>query len=178
MQFRKSTSILNPCRELSLNSYRQENSPPQSRSRGVANQSRLIAAILVALGISLINVGPASAQDSQPSGFQKLNPMNWRMPSFRLPNFLVPNSDQERIVERKEGLVSDIKGTASRSWQRTKETFNPARLNPMNMFAGASDTAETKKEPGFFSSLLSPAPREPEERVATVNDWLDQERPK
>lgn len=108
----------------------------------------------------------------------KLNPMNWKVPSFRLPNFLVHNDDQERIVERKNGLVSDVKSTASRSWQRTKETFNPARLNPMNLFAGTSTDSTTEKKPGFFSSLLSPAPAEPEERVATVNDWLGQERPK
>lgn len=99
--------------------------------------------------------------------------MNWKVPEF-----LVPNKDQDRIVERKNTLVGDIKTTASSSWQRTKTALNPARLNPMNLFA-SSDPAEPakKKEPGFFSSMFSPSEPKPEDRVATVNQFLNQERP-
>lgn len=129
-----------------------------------------------------------SAQDAEPGVFTKaaqtLNPTNWKMPSapkFRLPAFLVPNEDQDRIVQRKDSLFTDVKTTASKSWQRTKETFNPARLNPMNMFAGnttAPKTAEPES-PGFFGSLFG-APKAasgPEERVANVNDFLGLDRP-
>jgi len=134
---------------------------------------------VVALAVFLLApVGSVSAQqsgESPTSGIaQKINPANWKMPSFRLPNFLVRHDEQERIVERKDGLVSDIKGTASRSWQRTKKTFNPARLNPMNLFAGPTTGPDQEKKPGFFSSLLTPP--QPEERVATVNEWLGQDR--
>jgi len=105
-----------------------------------------------------------------------------KAPAFRMPSFLVPNDDQERIVERKNGLMTDVKTTASKSWQRTKETFNPARLNPMNMFAGTgTETKSTSQSdsPGFFSSMFG-APQAasgPEERVANVNDFLELERP-
>jgi len=112
---------------------------------------------------------------------EKVNPINWKMPSFRLPNFLVPNNEQDRIVQRKNTLVQDIKDTSSRSWQRTKQIFNPARLNPMNLLAGpdaGGSRADDPNKPGFFSSLLSPVPSEPTERVATVNEFLGQERPK
>lgn len=144
---------------------------------------RALLAWVLLLGFTLAWAEPTVAQTTQPSAAsavaEKINPMNWRMPSFRLPNFLVRDEEQERIVKRKNGLVTDIKDTASRSWQRTKETFNPARLNPMNLFAGPTPTqpGDGEKKPGFFSSLLSPAAPQPEERVATVNEWLGQERP-
>lgn len=137
-----------------------------------------IAAFAIALSVS---GQPASAQEPGPVSkvAEKLNPVNWKLPTFRLPNFLVPQDEQSRIVQRKDGLVQDIKGTASRSWQRTKETFNPARLNPMNLFAGAAGPSNTtdEKKPGFFSSLLSPPESQPAERVATVNEFLGQSRP-
>ncbi|MFG0290249.1 MAG: hypothetical protein ACF8CQ_18870 [Rhodopirellula sp. JB044] len=161
-----------------MNTQRPTANTTQPRSTRAASFARICVAFLIVVAVSTANPNDVAAQDSQPSAMSKLNPMNWKVPSFRLPNFLVHNDDQERIVERKNGLVSDVKSTASRSWQRTKETFNPARLNPMNLFAGTSTDSTTEKKPGFFSSLLSPAPAEPEERVATVNDWLGQERPK
>ncbi|MEM6364310.1 MAG: hypothetical protein AAF745_07780, partial [Planctomycetota bacterium] len=116
----------------------------------------------------------------------KMNPANWKMPkpSFRLPNFLVPQDDQNRIVERKSSLVTDVKTTASKSWQRTKELFNPARYNPMNLLTGGAGNSTTPKpnsSPGFFRSLFTPPPAAapaPESRVAGVNDFLSQERPR
>ncbi|SMP53492.1 hypothetical protein SAMN06265222_104121 [Neorhodopirellula lusitana] len=145
---------------------------------------RFTLIVLTVAFLSMTHIETASAQDSQPSGFgavfQKLNPANWKAPSFQMPSFLVPQEDKTRIVERKDGLVADIKGTASRSWTRTRETLNPARLNPMNLFAGTGDTAGTatgESKPGFFSSLLSPPATEPAERVASVNEFLGQERP-
>lgn len=137
---------------------------------------------IIAFAIALtFSVQPVSAQAPGPVSTvaKKINPANWKLPSFRLPNFLVPQDEQSRIVQRKDGLVEDIKGTASRSWQRTKATFNPARLNPMNLFAGAAGAgnATDEKKPGFFSSLLSPPESRPSERVATVNEYLGQPRP-
>lgn len=137
-----------------------------------------IATFAIAFSFS---VQPVSAQQPGPVSkvAEKINPANWKLPSFRLPNFLVPQDEQSRIVQRKDGLVQDIKGTASRSWQRTKATFNPARLNPMNLFAGAAGPSNNggEKKPGFFSSLLSPPVSQPTERVATVNEFLGQSRP-
>lgn len=158
--------------------------PPFSR--------RLTVCVCLFVGSQCLVAMPVCAQGAEPGAFSKmaqtLNPANWKMPSmpkapgFRMPGFLVPNADQERIVERKNGLMTDVKTTASKSWQRTKEAFNPARLNPMNMFAGAG-TGPTppaqSDSPGFFSSMFG-APKAatgPEERVANVNDFLGQQRP-
>ncbi|WDQ16028.1 hypothetical protein [Rhodopirellula sp. P2] len=153
---------------------------------------RLTVCVCLFVGSQFLVATSASAQDAEPGAFSKmaqtLNPANWKMPSmpkapsFRMPSFLVPDDDQNRIVERKDGLMTDVKNTASASWQRTKETFNPARLNPMNMFAGAgtqSTATEKSDSPGFFSSMFGAPKAEtgPEERVANVNDFLGQQRP-
>lgn len=151
-------------------------------ARGIALTAILIFA---ALCPTLATAQSSSQPGPVGSMFQKMNPMNWKMPamkapSFRLPNFMVQQNDQERIVERKNTLVTDVKSTASRSWQRTKETLNPARLNPMNLFAGPSTNAPPPRNdssPGFFKSMFT-SPPEPEERVANVNDFLNQQRPK
>ncbi|MEO9930663.1 hypothetical protein [Rhodopirellula bahusiensis] len=153
---------------------------------------RLTVCVCLFVGSQCMAATSVSAQGAEPGAFSKmaqtLNPANWKMPSmpktpsFRMPTFLVPNADQDRIVERKDGLMTDVKNTASASWQRTKETFNPARLNPMNMFAGAGTEkapASESDSPGFFSSMFG-APKAatgPEERVANVNDFLDLQRP-
>ncbi len=140
-----------------------------------------VAAIaLLTVCVSLATTGSVVAQEpgtTQPSIATKLNPMNWKMPAFHMPEFLVPKNDQERIVERKDTLVSDIKTTTSQSWQRTKTTFSPARLNPMNLFSGSTTQPGHQTKPGFFSSLFSPAESKPEARVATVNEFLNQDRP-
>ena len=129
--------------------------------------------------------GAAEQQPGMMTRFVKtLNPVNWKVPGvgFRLPNFMVARQDQDRIIERKDGLMSDVRDTASRSWTRTKEVLNPARLNPMNMLAGPQDPAQTatppkSESPGFFRSLFAPPASEPEERVAGVNDFLGLQRP-
>jgi len=103
------------------------------------------------------------------------------MPKFNVPSFggmLPGQDDRQRIVKKKDGLFADVGSTARRSWAKTKETLNPARLNPMNLFAAGDAAAPSEpKKPGFFSSLFAP-PEEPTERVATVNDFLNQERPR
>lgn len=169
---RRSQQTSNSTLEVLLNTFRQQRDNGVHRSGG----ARILTATLIVVSVALASSGPIAAEQpstTQPSLASKLNPMNWKMPEF-----LVPNKDQERIVERKNTLASDIKTTASQSWQRTKTALNPARLNPMNLFATAdTDQPAKKKEPGFFSSMFSPSEPEPEERVATVNQFLNQERP-
>ncbi|TWT89185.1 hypothetical protein [Neorhodopirellula pilleata] len=142
----------------------------------------LLSSVVISLiALSAENVSAQQQPSALSKVAQKINPVNWKMPSLRLPNFLVPNTEQDRIVQRKNGLVQDVKETSAKSWQRTKQIFNPARLNPMNLLAGPNGADTTPKDPdkpGFFSSLLSPGPAEPTERVATVNEFLGQERPK
>jgi len=98
-----------------------------------------------------------------------LNPMNWKMPSFK--GMLPGQEDKTRIVKKKDGLVSDVKDTASKSWQKTKEIFDPSRLSPANLFvAKEPETTTEKKTPGFFGSLF--APQDEPEQIATATDFL------
>ncbi|MEM1228130.1 MAG: hypothetical protein AAGJ40_20765 [Planctomycetota bacterium] len=156
--------------------------------------SRSLAMLLsVAIGIVMSGVFTESAQAqttaAPTSGFggmmQKLNPMNWKMPkpSFRLPNFLVRTDDQNRIVERKDTLLTDVQTTASKSWQRTKESFSPSLLNPRNLFAGPNagkpaTPPSTNGTPGFFGGMIGGPAKEPDARVADVTEFLGQQRPK
>jgi len=139
----------------------------------------VVAVALCFAAPSLVCGQDSTAPGTAKTVASKLNPMNWTMPKakFRLPSFLVPHNDQNRIVERKDGLVSDVKKTAASSWQRTKEIFNPARLNPMRLFTAPAPEPSRTESPGFFKGLLSPAASEPEERIANVNDFLSLERP-
>ena len=111
-----------------------------------------------------------------------LNPMNWKMPEWKLPNFreLLPAQEEKaRIKKKKDGLVDEVTQTASRSWNRTKRALDPQKLNPANFFTASarmpSKTPPKKSEPGFFRSLFSPAP--PADQNATVTDFLRQSRP-
>lgn len=164
--------------------------PNPTHPQRCLSMRHLAAWMVVLLGSLLLDQSTASAQEpTNPFAkmAQGLNPANWKAPSmpkapkFRLPSFLVPQDEQNRIVERKDGLMTDVKNTASRSWQRTKETFNPAKLNPMNMFAGMSGPPKEKSSsPGFFSNMFgggAAANPGPEERVANVNDYLSLPRP-
>ncbi len=109
-----------------------------------------------------------------------LNPMNWKMP--QMPKFgqmLPTKAEKTRINDRKDGLMAEVKQTATRSWTKTKDVLNPKRLLPSNMFGTGpqpQQTASKKTEtPGFFGSLFTP---EPEVRqVSSVNEFLSQERP-
>lgn len=165
----------------------------QSTGRGsrfvpeLRSEQRLGQQALAMLFVIVMLAGIGSSANAQQSGpreptttMQKMNPVNWKMPSFRLPNFMVPQDEQTRIVKRKDGLVTDVKDTASRSWKRTKEVFNPARYNPMNLFAAGPEETQrptSEDKPGFFSSMFGPPHNEPVERVATVNEFLSQDRP-
>ncbi|TWU44987.1 hypothetical protein Q31b_01580 [Novipirellula aureliae] len=97
-----------------------------------------------------------------------LNPMNWKMPSFK--SMLPGQEDKTRIIKKKDGLVSDVKDTASKSWQKTKEIFDPSRLSPANLFVAKEPATTETKTPGFFGSLF--APQEEAEQIATATDFL------
>ena len=148
-----------------------------------------VAACLLALSLAVGNPVCATAADpaanpaARPGG-SKLNPANWSMPrGFRLPSFLVPNDDQDRIVKRKTGLIDDVKSTSARTWQRTKTALNPARFNPMNLLSGGTSTPGPggESKPGFFASLFGAgqlsAAEAPDSRIAGGAGFLNQERP-
>jgi hypothetical protein len=105
-----------------------------------------------------------------------LNPANWRMPDFRS---LLPGQEEKvRIKKKKDGLFTEVSDTAANSWAKTKEMFNPQKLNPARMFPASARTPSSREDankPGFFQSLFSPQP--PEKEVTTVNDFLKQSRP-
>lgn len=105
-----------------------------------------------------------------------LNPANWTMPNFRS---ILPGQDEKaRIKKKKDGLFTEVSDTAANSWAKTKEMFNPQKLNPARMFPASARTPssrEASNKPGFFQSLFSPQPAEKE--VTTVNDFLKQSRP-
>ena len=62
-----------------------------------------VAACLLAAAIAACCPTPAAAAEPGGGlGGSKLNPANWSMPAgFKLPAFLVPQEDQDRIVKRK-----------------------------------------------------------------------------
>ena len=107
-----------------------------------------------------------------------LNPANWKMPKVKMPTmstFLPTREEKDRVITKKDSLVSEVSTTAKKSWTRTKEALNPMRLIP----AGFRQNSETKpveeKKPGFFSSLFAPYPPEETEPAQSVTDWLKQE---
>ena len=137
--------------------------------------------------------GPSSASDASgiggsssgvaggaaPSAIGKwvsnLNPMKWKRPEFKMPSFgdLMPGqSEQDRIIQRKDGLVSEVGASAKNSWQRTKEAFNPMKVLPAGNRTPSQGSAGSEK-PGFFKRLFTPPPPP---QAATVNDFLKQDR--
>ncbi|TWU59285.1 hypothetical protein Poly51_20720 [Rubripirellula tenax] len=144
---------------------------------------RSAAAIALVIGLSM----SATAQDMAPEFgaepaspmagmFSNLNPANWKMPNFK--SMLPGQEEKARIVEKKDGLFAEVKKSASTSWAKTKEVFNPQKLNPVNFFPASSRTESIDEEPkpGFFRSLFTPAPAQ-EPQTETVQDFLKQSRP-
>ena len=116
-----------------------------------------------------------------------LNPANWTMPEFELPKFNAPSmpsfktmlpgqEEKRRIVKKKNGLVDEVSQTASNSWNRTKDAFNPMKMASWRPFGGNEAPPKPEsKSPGFFSSLFQAAP--PEAKPTTVTDFLGQSKP-
>lgn len=146
---------------------------PPSRQRMIA----FVATIALSVVLQLSSSTVASAQDGGAAPLGPLNPANWKMPSFKMPSFgnLMPGSDEKaRITKKKDGLFQEVGQSASNSWKKTKEVFNPQKLNPTKFFTASSRTPAEKK-PGFFSSLFTPQPAEKDS--GTVTDFLRQDRP-
>ncbi|KAA1259345.1 hypothetical protein LF1_18770 [Rubripirellula obstinata] len=139
------------------------------------------ATFALTVALQLTASSAAFAQDSGAAPLGPLNPANWKMPSFKMPSFqnLMPGTDEKaRITKKKDGLFQEVGQTASNSWKKTKDVFNPQKLNPTNFFTASSRTPASKtaeKKPGFFSSLFTPQPAEKES--GTVTDFLRQDRP-
>ena len=143
----------------------------------------LTAALLVAW---IVGQSPAAADtlvEPSPMGrlVQGLNPANWTMPEWKMPNFqsLLPGQEEKtRIKKKKDGLFDEMSQTASNSWTKTKKMFDPQKLNPARMFPASARTPakpSAPEKPGFFRSLFAPEP--PEKEVETVTDFLRQSRP-
>ncbi|MDA8743826.1 hypothetical protein N9N28_04245 [Rubripirellula amarantea] len=145
----------------------------------LATSRHLLCAAMIVSTLCLASPATSvSAEEAAPMG--PLNPMNWKMPEFKMPSFkaLLPGEEEKtRIKTKKDGLFSEVTQTASNSWNRTKEALNPQKLNPTRFFTASSKTPSTETEetkPGFFQSLfMGPAEtKEPE----TVTDFLRQDR--
>ena len=122
----------------------------------------------------------ATSTGSMASG---LNPMNWRMPQWKMPNFreLLPAQEEKAAIKKKkDGLFDEVTQTASRSWNRTKKALNPQKLNPVNFFPASarmpSSNRQEEAKPGFFRSLFTPS-EAPADSSSTVSDFLSQSRP-
>lgn len=142
---------------------------------------RFCVAFLLASACALF-AEPVSAQETAPSApFGALNPANWRMPEMKMPSFktLMPQAEEKaRITKKKDGLFSEVGQTASNSWNRTKQMFNPQKLNPVRFMTASSRTpseSKTETKPNFFQALFAPAP--PPKSTETVTDFLGQDRP-
>ncbi len=150
-------------------------------------RSTLGLAVMIGLSTVVIS-GNVVAQDMAPEideepavpmagMFSALNPANWTMPDFK--GMLPGNEEKTRIKQKKDGLFTEVKQSAGKSWTKTKEVFNPQKLNPVNYFPASSRTPsepEEEAKPGFFRSLFMPAPVE-EPKTETVQDFLKQSRP-
>ncbi|WP_442505972.1 hypothetical protein SH528x_004791 [Novipirellula sp. SH528] len=134
-----------------------------------------IAASMIAIVLAF-NISTAKAQSPASDSVMPtmgefvsgLNPMNWKMPNFK--SMLPGQDDTVRIKQKKDGLVSDVTQTASRSWQKTKEVLNPRRLLP------APSATPKDDSPGFFASMFGAksAAETETDKVATVSDFLAQ----
>jgi hypothetical protein len=150
--------------------------------------AKSIIAGAAALSLFLFTDLPSAQGDTvlEPTPMQQiahgLNPANWRMPQWKMPDFrswLPGNDEKARIKKKKDGLVDEVSATASNSWNKTKRALNPQKLNPVNFFPASSRTPSARKveesKPGFFRSLLAPQPPPPT-KSPTVTDFLRQPR--
>ena len=104
-----------------------------------------------------------------------LNPANWNLPKMKMPSidkFLPTKQEKERVITKKDSLVTEVSQTAKQSWQRTKDTLNPMKLIPAGFKQISTTTPTLPSEGGFFSRLFSGG--QPKQKQ-TVNDWLKQE---
>tara|TARA_R110002049_G_scaffold182485_3_gene350398 strand:+ start:12116 stop:12598 length:483 start_codon:yes stop_codon:yes gene_type:complete len=149
-------------------------------------------ALCLAVSIGLMGTpNLVSAQSPEAEGpfsrlAQGLNPANWTMPKFEMPKFSAPSmpslksvlpgqDEKQRIVEKKDGLVTEVSKTASSSWTKTKEALNPMKMASWRPFGGDTTDKPEEKSPGFFASLFQ-GPEPEEARPTTVTDFLGQNK--
>lgn len=150
---------------------------------------RFVAIAVASLALVMFTSSGIVSADTpeEPSGFGQavsvMNPLNWKMPQLKMPNFksiLPSKAEQDEINEKKDGLFDQVGKTASNSWSKTKNALSPKNLNPARFFTTSSKTSVKtvpvkEKKPGFWSRLLSPWPEEEPEQT-TVTDFLRQPR--
>ena len=152
---------------------------PQSRSIVLA--ASLAVAAVVCMPAALSQTTAQEYEPQTPVGrmMKGLNPANWKMPTMK--TFMPGQEDKDRIIQRKDGLMTDVKETAARSWTKTKQTLNPMRLIPTGLFSGgdqsATETSQGVEKAGFFGSLLGTPKSEVQQTSGTVDDFLRQNKP-
>jgi hypothetical protein len=148
---------------------------------------RICTLVLLPLMLALTFATNSNGQESTteplppPNPFgqmmQSLNPANWRMPKLKMPtmkNFMPTKKEKDRVITKKDSLVTEVSETTKNTWRRTKETLNPMRLIPAGFKQDPETRPAPKKQGGFFSNLF--APRQPEpEQAQSVTDWLKQD---
>ena len=163
--------------------------------------------LLITLVLTLV-IAPGfqqlAAQDYEPQTpigkmFQSMNPQNWKMPEMKMPKMRMPKmrmpsfgnimpgkAEKDRIVKRKDSLVTEVKQTAHRSWTKTKQTLNPKRLIPAAFLADDNDRQSPVRQSsggtldGFFGNIMSPPEPfgdEESKSNSTVTDFLRQNKP-
>ena len=168
--------------------------------RSTTPQMKLTVIVAALICTGTIGTDRASAQDGYepqtPVGkmAQSLNPQNWQMPKFKMPKFKMPEmktpmlkrilpgaDEKDRIVKRKNSLVSEVKQTAHRSWTKTKEMLNPMRLIPASFLAPADESVKPAEKSsamnGFFGNVLNRPEPAKKNDDATVTDFLRQTKP-
>ncbi|MEM6689678.1 MAG: hypothetical protein AAF664_09640 [Planctomycetota bacterium] len=153
------------------------NSPLLAQDVGSPSSSGTLSSDLQTLPPAAI---PDATGTGAPGGI--FNPTNWKLPQFKLPslaNLLPQKSEKERVIRKKDGLVSEVRSTAGNTWKRTREALDPAKLNPARFFTASnrqqSDRKPESSKPNFFKALF--APPEPEApRISTPAEFLKQER--
>lgn len=156
-------------------------------STSASERFRLVCLLGGFCCLTLASIRNAGGQEIEPpSAMQRfatrINPMNWTMPNFRS---IMPSQDEkDRVDEKKDSLLDEISATASRSWTKTKEVFDPSRYNPKKIFPASSRTPSSRspygrpkdEDRGFWSSLFAPDP--PSKPITDVNDFLRQSKPR
>jgi hypothetical protein len=150
-----------------------------------------ITAIAVSFTLALFTgLSTASADETiEPSTMAKvtrsLNPVNWKLPKWKMPKFtrLLPGGEKKAPVKEKknrDGLINGVTKTASSSWNKTKQAFDAKKLNPINYLPVSAKSAakekQEKSKPGFFRSLFRSKDTEPP-MAATPADFLRLDRP-
>lgn len=138
----------------------------------------LLAATIVTVSVidcPTVRSDEFQAQSTVGRFMEGLKPQNWKMPS--LQSILPGQNERDQIKKRKDGLVQEVTESAKRSWQKTKDTLNPKRLIPTNLFGAGSQPNGQSQGGGFLSSLLGGG-NSAQERAASASDFLRQDKPR